>query len=80
MADKVSVEQIADTMYNLVVEYTGKRKFKAQDLVREATMKYGEENVSRADGKAALKLLIDKGRCVYTYFGGSFVELPPKES
>jgi hypothetical protein len=80
MAGKVSVEEIADTMYNLVVEYTGKRKFKAQDLVREATMKYGEENVSRADGKSALKLLIDSGRCVYTYFGGSFVELPPKES
>jgi hypothetical protein len=22
---------------------------------------------------------MDSGRCVYTYFGGSFIELPPEE-
>ncbi|MFC1962885.1 hypothetical protein ACFLWB_02680 [Chloroflexota bacterium] len=79
MADTVSIEEIAETMYKLVVEYTGKRKFKAQDLVKEAIMQYGEDKVSKADGKQAMKMLIDSGRCVYTYFGGSFVELPPKE-
>jgi len=79
MADTVSTEEIADTMYKLVEEYTGKKKFKAQDLVKEAVMKYGEDKVSKADGKEAMKLLINSGRCVYTYFGGSFVELPPKE-
>ena len=41
--------------------------------------KYGEDRVSKADGKQAIQLLIESGRCVYTYFGGSFVELPPKE-
>jgi len=79
MPDMVSVEEIADTMYQLVEEYTGKKKFKAQDLVKEAIMKYGEDKVNKADGKKAMKTLIDSGRCVYTYFGGSFVELPPKE-
>ncbi|MFC1977954.1 hypothetical protein ACFLWS_06810 [Chloroflexota bacterium] len=79
MPDMVSTEEIADTMYKLVEEYTGKKKFKAQDLVKEAIMKYGEDKVSKADGKKAMKTLIDSGRCVYTYFGGSFVELPPKE-
>ena len=58
MADAVSIEEIADTMYKLVEEYTGKRKFKAQDLVREAVMKYGEDKVSKADGKKAMKMLI----------------------
>jgi len=77
--EKVSIEEIVDTMYKLVEEYTGKKKFKAQDLVREAIMKYGEDKVNKADGKQAIKMLIDSGRCVYTYFGGSFVELPPKE-
>ncbi len=80
MPDTVSTEEIVDTMYKLVVEYTGKKKFKAQDLVKEAIMKYGEDKVSKADGKQAIRVLIDSGRCVYTYFGGSFVELPPKES
>ncbi len=79
MPDTVPTEEIANTMYKLVEEYTGKKKFKAQDLVKEAIMKYGEDKVSKADGKQAIKALIDSGRCVYTYFGGSFVELPPKE-
>ncbi len=79
MADTVSTEEIAETMYKLVEEYTGKKKFKAQDLVKEAIMKYGEDKVTKADGKEAMKVLINSGRCVYTYFGGSFVELPPKE-
>ena len=79
MPDTVSTEEIADTMYKLVEEYTGKKKFKAQDLVKDAIMKYGEDRVSKADGKEAIKMLIGSGRCVYTYFGGSFVELPPKE-
>ena len=79
MPDNVSTEEIADTMYKLIQEYTGKKKFKAQDLVKEAMMKYGEDKVSKADGKQAIKMLIESGRCVYTYFGGSIVELPPKE-
>ncbi len=79
MADKVPVEQLADDMYKLVEEYAGRRKFKAQDLVKEVVTKYGQDRVTTDDGKKAIRLLIDSGRCVYTYFGGSFVELPPKE-
>ncbi len=79
MADKVTVEELADSMYKLVEEYTGKRKFKAQDLVKDVIQKYGEDIVSKKDGKQGIQLLIDSGRCVYTYFGGSFVELAPKE-
>jgi hypothetical protein len=79
MADSVTVEELADSMYKLVEEYTGKRKFKAQDLVKEVVQKYGEDIVSKKDGKQAIQLLIDSGRCVYTYFGGSFVELAPKQ-
>ena len=75
MTEKMSAQELSDAMYELVKEYSGKRKFKAQDLVKEVIVKYGEDKVSKADGKEALRLLIDSGRCVYTYFGGSFVEL-----
>jgi hypothetical protein len=34
---------------------------------------------SRADIKAAIKVLIDSERCVYGYFGGSSIELPRVE-
>ena len=79
MADKVTVEELADSMYKLIEEYTGKKKFKAQDLVKEMIQKYGEDMVSKSEGKQAIQLLIDSGRCVYTYFGGSFVELAGKQ-
>ena len=78
MADQVTIEELAESIYKLVEEYTGKKKFKAQDLTKEMIMKYGEDRVTTDGGKKALRLLMDSGRCVYTYFGGSFVELPPK--
>ena len=78
MADQVAIEELAESIYKLVEEYAGKRKFKAQDLTKEMIMKYGEDRVTTDDGKKALRLLMDSGRCVYTYFGGSFVELPSK--
>lgn len=76
MADKVPVEQLVDTMYNLVKEYTGKKKLKPKELISEVMMKYGEDRVTKDDGKEALKQLVDSGKCVYTYFGTSFIELP----
>ena len=79
MAEKLTVEELADGMYKMIEEYTGTRKLKAQDLVKEMQRKYGEDRASKDDGKKAIRLLIDSGRCVYTYFGGSFVELPPKQ-
>jgi hypothetical protein len=72
MADKVAVEQLADDMYTVIEEYAGKRKFKAQDLVKEMITKYGQDRVTTDDGKKAIRQLIDSGRCIYTYFGGSF--------
>ena len=80
MPDTISTEELADTVYKLIEEYVGKKKFKAQDLVKEVIMKYGEDKVSKSDGKQAIKALIDSSRCVYTYVGGSFVELPSKEA
>ena len=31
------------------------------------------------DIKFAIKELIDSSRCVYTYFGGSYIEIPHEE-
>jgi len=78
MADKVAMEELVDTMYNLVKEYTGKKKLKPKELINEVLMKYGEDRVSKDEAKEALKELVDSGKCVYTYFGTSFVELPPQ--
>ena len=79
MAEKVAIEELVETMYKLVEEYTGKKKLKPKELINEVKMKYGEDRVSKDDGKEALRALMDSGRCVYTYYGTSFVELAGRE-
>jgi hypothetical protein len=74
---EVTVEQLADDMYELVASVAGQKKLKAGDLTKAMKEKYGD--VPRADTKGAIKLLIDSGRCVYGYFGGSSIELPRVE-
>jgi len=75
----VTTEQVADAMYELVAEYQGKKKFKASDLTKAMIEKFGEAEVDKKLCKAAIRTLMDSGRCIYTYWGGSFIELPPKE-
>ncbi|MFH1860376.1 MAG: hypothetical protein ABH870_05125 [bacterium] len=74
----VSVEELADSMYALVTEYAGKKKLKASDIAKEMIDKYNDE-VDKAQCKEAIRLLMDSERCVYTYFGGTYIEVPHKE-
>ncbi len=75
----VTPEEVADAMYELVSEYQGKKKLKAGDLIKMMIQKYGEDQVDKKLCKAAIRILMDSGRCVYTYFGGSFIEIPHEE-
>lgn len=72
------VDEVADAMYNLVKEATGLRQLKAMDLIKSMKELFGDE-VDKKLCKEAIKQLINSGRCVYTYFGGSYIELPRKE-
>jgi hypothetical protein len=72
-------EQVADAMFELVKEYTGKKKFKASDLSKAMMEKFGEAECDKKLCKKAIRTLMDSGRCVYTYFGGSFIEIPREE-
>ena len=74
-----TVEEIATAMYELIKDAMGQKKLKPMDLTKAMKGMYGEE-VDKAICKAAIKELIDSGRCVYTYFGGSFIELPHREA
>jgi hypothetical protein len=74
----VTVEQVADAMYAMIEEYQGRKKFKALDLKKAMKEQFGEE-ADRKVCKEAIRQLIDSGRCVYTYFGGSYIELPHTE-
>ncbi len=75
----VSVDEVANAMYDIVAEYQGKKKFKPGDLIKAMIEKYGAEGVDKKFCKLAIRQLMDSGRCVYTYFGGSFIEVPHEE-
>ena len=74
----VSVEEIAEAMYKMVADSQGQKKLKPTDLTK-AMMEVFEGRVDKKACKDAIKELINSGRCVYTYFGGSYIELPHKE-
>ena len=75
----VTIEAVADAMYAMVSEYQGKKKFKAGDLTKAMIQKFGEGECDKQKCKSAIRILMDSGRCVYTYFGGSFIEIPREE-
>ena len=79
MADLTPVEEVKETMYKMVKDTQGMKKWKAQDLHKACAEVFGDGYNKRQNGKEAIKELIDEGRLVYTYFGGSFIEIPHKE-
>jgi len=79
MAEKVPVGEVADAMYKMVKESMGQKKWKATDLTKAVIELFGQEKCDKKLAKLAIRELMESGRCVYTYFGGSFIEIPHKE-
>ncbi|NGZ28555.1 MAG: hypothetical protein G8345_16900 [Magnetococcales bacterium] len=68
-----TVEEVADSMYKLVEEFTGKKRFKPGDLIKHVEKELGaDKNLA----KSAIRILTDDGKLVYSYFGGTWLELP----
>jgi hypothetical protein len=76
----VSVEQVAEAMLALVKETHGKKSLKAMDLTKAMIEKFGEAECSKDLCKHAIRQLMDSGRCIYSYFGGSYITLPPEKT
>jgi hypothetical protein len=74
---EVSVDTVAEAMYEMIKEYHGKRNLKAMDLTKAMIEKYGEGTIDKKFCKQAIRQLIDSGRCTYSYVGGSYIVLPP---
>ena len=73
-----TVEEVANAMYKMVSESQGVKKLKPGDLTKAMVQIFGDE-VDKKLCKEAIKQLVNSGKCVYTYFGGSFLELPHRE-
>lgn len=75
----IPVEKLAEDMFALIRECAGKKNLKAGDLTKEMIASHGAEACSKDDCKLAIRSLIESGRCVYSYLGGSYIQLPPQE-
>ena len=67
--------ELQKKVYDLVEKNMGKKKMKAGDLKKAMVA----EGATDDEVKAAIRELVDGGRLVYSYFGGSFLEVPHKE-
>jgi hypothetical protein len=81
MAD-LTVEEVKAAVYKDVADVQGKKKLKPMDLQKMVFERFGDRADKRECKKItklAIRQLIESGECVYSYFGGSYVELPPPE-
>lgn len=72
-----TAEAVADAMYALLKDYAGKKNLKAMDLTKAMAEKFGEE-CDKQVCKEAIRLLMDSGKTLYSYVGGSYVVLNPE--
>ncbi len=70
---QVSVEEVANAMHALVTELKGKKNLKPMDLIKAMIEKFGEENCDKQLCKEAIRELMESGRCIYSYAGGSYI-------
>ena len=73
---EVTIDQIADAMFDLVKSTYGKKNLKPMDVTKAMIEQFGDDAVDKKMCKQALRQLIDSGRCTYKYAGGSYVTLP----
>jgi hypothetical protein len=67
--------EVQKKVYELVEKMQGKKKLKPKDISNALEA----EGATKEEVKAALRELIDGGKLVYSYFGGTAVEIPHTE-
>jgi hypothetical protein len=77
--EPVNVDEVAEAMFRMVSDAQGVRKLKPNDVSKAMIERFGPERCSKETCKQAIRELVDSGRCIYTYFGGSYIELPRNE-
>jgi hypothetical protein len=79
MADPIAVDELAEAMFRMISGVQGLRKLKPNDVSKAMIERFGPERCNKDACKEAIRMLVDSGRCIYTYFGGSYIELPRPE-
>ncbi len=67
-------EELKKQIYTLIEQAAGKKKYKQMDVIKH----FRNLGVPDAETKEAIRELIDGGQLIYTYMGGSYIELASK--
>lgn len=67
-------EELKKQIYELIKQSAGKKKYKQMDIIKH----FRQQGIPDAQVKEAIRELIDSGDLIYTYFGGSYIELGEK--
>lgn len=78
MSDQVPLDELCDAMFKQIEDAQGMKKLKPGDVQKMMIELYGDR-VDKKLCKLAIRQLIESQRCVYTYFGGSYIEVTPPE-
>jgi len=73
----LSKADLVEYIFSMVKAAEGKKQLKAMDIQKNVLKEHPDQDKNSI--KFAIKDLIDGGRCVYTYFGGSYIECPKVE-
>ncbi len=79
MSETLALSDLTDAMFRMISDAAGVRKLKPTDVSKAMIEHFGPDRCSKELCKEAIRELVDSGRCIYTYFGGSYIELPRPE-
>ena len=74
---EVDINAVAESMFAMVKEAEGKKRYKPGDLSKAMRAEF--EGLDKKQAKEAIRVLVDGERLVYTYFNGTFLEIPHEE-
>ncbi len=80
MSEPVPLSELTEAMFRMISAAAGVRKLKPTDVSKAMIEHFGPERCSKELCKEAIRELVDSGRCIYTYFGGSYIEIPRPEN
>ena len=75
-----TIDEIANAMFDLIKSTYGKKNLKPMDVIKAMIEQFGDDSCDKKMGKLAIRQLIDSGRCIYSYVGGSYITLPPESA
>jgi hypothetical protein len=79
MAEPVSIEELSEAMFVLVKSAAGSKRLRPTEVTKAMIERFGAERCNKEACKEAMKQLTTGGRLVYTFYDGSYIEMPSEE-